>query len=69
MYNVVEYNKIYQKPLEHSWYHNVILCRNITSFFSSDSLKFKQKITGRSPANSYAKDVETFEPIKYFSNV
>ena len=67
MYSLTEYSDNYSKPYGSLGEY----CRdephdNLTD---SESFKSKIKMTGKTPNNSNAKDVEIIVPLKYLSNV
>ena len=66
MYNFIEYSDNYSKTSRSLWqYYKDDPNDNIAQ---SESFKFKLKITGKTPAASYTKDVEIIVPLKHFSN-
>ena len=66
MYNLNEYSDNYSKTSESlSQYYKDDPNDNLTD---SESFKSKVKITGNTPNNGNAKDVEIFVPLKYLSN-
>ena len=65
MYNLIEYNDTYSKTSGSLWqYYKDEPNDNITQF---ESFKSKIKITGKTPAAGYTKDVEIIVPLKYLS--
>ena len=66
MHNLIEHNDNYSKTCGSLWqYYKDEPNDNLTD---SESLKFKIKITGNTPADGNTKDVETIVPLKYLSN-
>ena len=66
MYNLIEYSDNYSKTSGSLWqYYRDYPNDNITQF---ESLKYKTKITGKTPAAGNAKDVKIAVPLKYLSN-
>ena len=66
MYNLIEYSDNYSKTSGSLWqYYKDIPNDNLTD---SESFKSKVKITGKTPDDSNAKDVEIIAPLKYLSN-
>ena len=66
MYNLIEYSDNYSKTSGSLWqYYKDDPNNNIEN---SESFKYKIKITGKTPNNGNAKDVEIIVPLKYLSN-
>ena len=66
MYNLIEYSDNYSKTSGSLWQcYKDDPNDNMTQ---SESFKSKIKITGKSPAGSNTKDVETLVPLKYLRN-
>ena len=66
MYNLIEYSDNYSKTSGSlGQYYKDDPNNNITD---SESLKFKVKITGKTPDDGNTKDVEIIVPLKYLSN-
>ena len=66
MYNIIEYSDNYAITSASLWqYFRDEPDDNIEDF---ESLKFKVKITGKTPNNNNEKDVEIMVPLKYLSN-
>ena len=66
MYNLIEYSDNYSKTSGNLWqYYRDDPSDNITQ---SESLKFKIKITGKTPVTGNTKHVEIAVPLKYLSN-
>ena len=66
MYNLIEYSDNYSKASGSLWqYYKDDPNDNIAQ---SESFKSKIKITGKTPAEGNAKDVEIVVPLKYLSN-
>ena len=58
MYNLVEYSDNYSKTYGSLWQY----------YKDSESVKYKLKITGKTPDDGNTKDVEIIVPLKYLSN-
>ena len=66
MYNLIEYSNSYSKTSGRLWqYYNNKPNDNLAD---SERFKSKVKITGNTPANGNAKNVEMIVPLKYLSN-
>ena len=66
MYNLVEYSDNYSKTYGSLWqYYKDDPNDNIAE---SESVKYKLKITGKTPDDGNTKDVEIIVPLKYLSN-
>ena len=66
MYNLIEYSDNYSKTSGSLWqYYKDDPNNNLTE---SKSFKSKVKITGNTPVDGNAKDVEITVPLKYLSN-
>ena len=66
MYNLIEYSDNYSKTSGSlGQYYKDDPNNNIAD---SESLKFKVKITGKTPDDGNTKDVEIIVPLKYLSN-
>ena len=66
MYNLIEYSDNYSKTSGSLWqYYNDYPNNDLAN---SESLKYKVKITGKSPDDGDTKDVEITAPLKYLSN-
>ena len=66
MYNLIEYNDNYSITSGSLWqYYKDDPNDNIGN---SESIKYKIKITGKTPNNGNTKDDETIVPLKYLSN-
>ena len=66
MYNLIEYSDNYSKTSGSLWqYYKDDPNYNI---LQSESFKYKIKITEKTPADGYTKDVEIIAPLKYLSN-
>ena len=66
MYNLIEYSNSYSKTSGRLWqYYNNKPNDNLAD---SEWFKSKVKITGNTPANGNAKNVEMIVPLKYLSN-
>ena len=66
MYNLIEYSDNYSKT-------SGSLCQYYKddpndNLEDSESFKYKEKITGKTPDNGNTKDVKIFVPLKYLSN-
>ena len=77
MYNLIEYSDNYSKTSGSLWqyYKDIPLVNNgsdIVDFNggdnTSDSFKFKEKITGQTNDNGEINGVEIMVPLKYLSN-
>ena len=66
MYNLIEYSDNYAKTSGSLWQH--YRDEPNDNLANSESLKFKVKIMGKTPAADNEKDVETMVPLKYLSN-
>ena len=75
MYNLIEYSDIYSKTSGSSWqcYKDIPAVNNVSNIVdftatnTTESFKFKTKITGQTNNNGRI-DVETIVPLKYVSN-
>ena len=66
MYNVIKYSDNYSKTCGSLWqYYKDDPNDNLAN---SELFKSKVKITGKTPNNVNAKDVEIIVPVKYLSN-
>ena len=66
MYNLIKYSDNYSKTSGSLWqYYKDIPNGNLAR---SESLKYKVKITGKTPNNGNTKDLEIIVPLKYLSN-
>ena len=66
MHNLIEYSNSYSKTSGRLWqYYNNEPNDNLAD---SEWFKSKVKITGNTPANGNAKNVEMIVPLKYLSN-
>ena len=66
MYNLIENSDNYSETSGSLWqYYKDIPNDNLAS---SESFKYKVKITGKTPNNGNTKDVEIIVPLKYLSN-
>ena len=66
MHNLIEYSDIYSKTSGSLWsFYRKESNDNLTD---SESFKSKIKITGKTPNNGNAKDVEIIIALKYLSN-
>ena len=66
MYNLIEYSDNYSKTSGSLWQHYKDDPND--NLVSSESFKYKVKITGKTPNNGNTKDVEIIVPLKYLSN-
>ena len=66
MYNLIEYSKNYAKSLKSLWQYQMDNPND--NIRDSESLKFKARITGRTPVASSTNDVELAVPWKKLSN-
>ena len=66
MYNLIEYSDNYSKTSGSLWQYYKDYPNN--DLANSESLKYKVKITGKSPDDGDTKDVEITAPLKYLSN-
>ena len=66
MYNLIKYSDNYSMTSGSLWqYYKDIPNGNLAR---SESLKYKVKITGKTPNNGNTKDLEIIVPLKYLSN-
>ena len=66
MPNLIQYSNNYSKTSGGLWQYYRNVPNDILT--NSKSFKFKVKITGETPANSYTKDVKIALPLNYLSN-
>ena len=66
MYNLIEYSDNYSKTSGRLWQYYKDYPNN--NLANSKSFKSKVKITGKTPDDGNAKDVEIIVPLKYLSN-
>ena len=66
MYNLIEYSDNYAKTSGSLWQY--FRDEPDDDLEDSESFKSKKKITGKTPNNNNAKDVEIMVPLKYLSN-
>ena len=66
LYNLIEYTDNYAKTSGSLWQYYRDEANN--NLADSESLKFKVKITGKTPNDDNEKDIEIMVPLKYLSN-
>ena len=66
MYNLIKYSDNYSKTSGSLWQYYKDIPNG--SLARSESLKYKVKITGKTPNNGNTKDLEIIVPLKYLSN-